>query len=193
MRLWQLATRQWGPPQKNITTKRECWVWHLVDKHTIPQICCLKSVEMQMICSRQACCKIGAFMSFSSTWQLLRSAATPLWHLGCSSAESNMLRYSYVLVWWRPAIWNMLQSVSKQNINAFVAIYAVMGRELAVKSQCRWARLWKFPCSALFVRKPSVTNSRFLAGERRRQSCAFMNMCIRSFRGSVIRTLFFKL
>ena len=35
-----------------------------MDKHTIQQICCLKSVEMQMICSRQAWCKI----SFSSTW-----------------------------------------------------------------------------------------------------------------------------
>ena len=83
----------------------------------------------------------------------------------------------------------MLQSVSKQNINAFVAIYAVMGRDLAVKVNAAEHVCGSSHAQTLFVRKPSFTNSRFLAGERRGQSCVFMNMCIHSFRGSVIRTL----
>ena len=83
----------------------------------------------------------------------------------------------------------MLQSVSKQNINAFVAIYAVMGRDLAVKVDAAEHVCGSSHAQTLFVRKPSFTNSRFLAGERRGQSCVFMNMCIHSFRGSVIRTL----
>jgi len=77
--------------------------------------------------------------SFSSTYQL-----DPQQHLFDTWAVSAcLLRYSHVIyvVWWHPAICNMLQSDSKQNINAFVAIfvaiYAVMGEALAVKSQCR--------------------------------------------------------
>ena len=120
MRLWQLATRQQGPLQKKTTTKRECWpVWNLVGKHTIQQICCLKSVEMHMICSRQACYKIGAFHLVGRKICTNTSLTLGLFQ----RRIKYLLRYSHVicvLIWWHPAIYKMLQSDSKQNINAFV-------------------------------------------------------------------------
>ena len=61
--------------------------------------------------------------------------------LGLDMSQMRMLRCE---------ICNMLQSVSKRVINAFVAIYAVMGRALAVKSQCHWSHVWKLPCSDCF-------------------------------------------
>ena len=127
MRLWQLATRQWVPPQKFYTRKRECRMSNPVDKHTIRQICSLKSVEMcKWSLQDKHVVKVELFIQLAA-----RSAATPLWHLGCFSEKSNICcgihMYWIVLVWWHPAICNMLQSVSKQNIKAFVAIYTVTG------------------------------------------------------------------
>ena len=130
MRLWQLATRQWGLPQKKHYHK----TWMLGVKS------CGQAHHPTNLLSEE-CGNANDLFKELLIRLAPRSAPTPPWHLGCFSAESNIcysihLSYMYILVWWHPAMCNMLQSVSKLSINAFDGMDAVMGRALAVRSQC---------------------------------------------------------